>query len=304
MSKRRVIIGPGQSGPLWAFNTILNLPPILEKNPNIDFESLFYSSMIQSGVEQFEVILVQCYPIRKSEFLDKRISFIPKKIYLKQCEIVDKAFENYLPEDDETDEKYLPVWQLKSFLSDLFLSIRRKVSMVCFTPIPDLTKVEKLIPAELFYPIQHLIAAFDCENVKLPLPQKTIKTSDVKRFQDIISSDLFSQYTSAHGELEDSKLTKKKAILNITKVGQALFQKNRALLYLKDLTISLLPITPKVIDTVFGKLPGILAEYSGKILNNLLKDERRIVLYLFFPMFENILFQRLSNLRQPSHSIH
>jgi hypothetical protein len=96
-----------------------------------------------------------------------------------------------------------------------------------------------------------------------------------------------------HQELANARASKKKTISNIAKLGGKLSIKYEKLLYLKHLTISLLPVTPKIIDVVFGKLPGTLAEHSFKLLNDWLKEERRIVLYHFHPTFEEIVIKRL-----------
>ena len=45
--------------------------------------------------------------------------------------------------------------------------------------------------------------------------------------------------------------------------------------------ISLLPISSKIIDTIFGKLPGGLAEIFTNLLSKWLDDNKRIVIYEF-----------------------
>lgn len=293
MNKRKVLVGPFQFGALNALNDVVNLPPILEHFPKMDVENLFFSCMIQSGVEEFEIS--QDCPVKESKFLSERISFTPQKAYIKSHEIIRKIFTHHLPDNYERDETYSIIWRLESFLSDLFLSLERRTSMVCILPIPDLARADRLIPPELFYSFQNLLNAFDSENATLPLPRSSISSKNVKIFQGIIASDLFSQYTLTHKELDHNKLPEKKAILDITKAGRALFRNYKRPLYLKNLTISLLPVTAKMIDIIFGRLPGILSEYAVNRLNNWLKNDRRIVLYHFGPMFHEISSRRLTS---------
>lgn len=293
MNKRKATIGPYQLGALDALNTIVNWPLILERVPKMDAEALFYSCMIQSGVEEFEIFAGQARLVGESNFLSKRTSLISDEVYHKGTEMVTKTFESYLPDGYRTDEKYSSIWTLQSLLTDLFVSLERKTSMVCILPMPDLAETEGLIPPELFYPLENLLHSFDSENATLPLPRSSISSENVRDFQDIITSDLFSQYCSTHKQLDDNRFTREKAILDTAKAGRALFQKHKKLLYLKNLTISLLPVTARIIDVIFGKLPGILAEYSTNLVSTWLEDERRITLYHFHPMFERIILKRL-----------
>lgn len=294
MNKRKVIIGPFQLGALAALDAVVNLPSILKHVPKMDAENLFYACMIQSGVEEFEVPSLKGLSVKESSFLSERISLIPEETYLKCSESTKRIFKDYLPEGYKIDDRYSAIWSLEFFLTDLFLAFERKISIVRILPIPDLTKAEGLIPPELFYPVQNLLNAFDSETTTLPLPKSSISAKNVKEFQDIITSDLFSQYALAHQELDNNKLTKRKVISDITKAGHGLFQKYKRLLYLKNLAISSLPVTAKTIDLIFGKLAGILAEYAAGQLNNWLKNEKRIVLYHFYPTFQEIVLRRLS----------
>ncbi|MGB2728956.1 MAG: hypothetical protein WBD09_10875 [Halobacteriota archaeon] len=293
MKMRKVLISPYQLGALDALNTVVNLPPILEQVPQMDVEGLFYLYMIQAGAEKFVITPIESRSAKYSEFLSKRISFLSEEPYRKVYDIVATVFQSYLPEGYEIDPKFSNIGSVKAFLADLLLSLEKRLDMVCILPIPDPAKVEGILPPELFHPIQNLINTFDSESAKLPLPKSSVLSTNVKIFQEIITSDLFSRYSLMHQELANARSSKNKVIFNIVESGGKLLIKYEKLLYLKPLTISLLPVTAKLIDVVFGKLPGTLAEYSSKLLNNWLKDERRIVLYHFHPKFEEIVRRRI-----------
>ncbi len=296
MKKRKVLISPYQQGALDALYTVVNLPPILEQVPQMDVEGLFYSYMIQAGAENFVVSPIESSSAKYSEFISKRISFLSEDRFRKVYDIVGTVFQSYLPEGYKIDPRFSKVGSVEAFLADLLLSLEEKLDMVCILPIPDSAKFEGILPPELFHPIQNLINAFDSESAKLPLPKSSILSTNVKILQEIITSDLFSRYSLKHQELANALASKKKAIFDINEFGGKLLIKYEKLIYLKPLTISLLPVTAKLIDVVFGTLPGTLAEYSSKLLTNWLKDERRIVLYHFHPTFEDIVRRRLASL--------
>ena len=50
---------------------------------------------------------------------------------------------------------------------------------------------------------------------------------------------------------------------------------------LKKSSLSILEMTPKLIDAVFGKLPGTLAEVAAKVGVHALESRRRVVIYDF-----------------------
>jgi hypothetical protein len=94
-------------------------------------------------------------------------------------------------------------------------------------------------------------------------------------------SDLFAKYVRDHQKLEINLLPTLRAYIDIEKSGRHLCKENKTLLAIKRSTVSLIPLTTNIIDLVFGKLPGILAEFFGQRLSDMLKDDRRIVIYRF-----------------------
>ena len=76
--------------------------------------------------------------------------------------------------------------------------------------------------------------------------------------------------------------------------GRMLFSQNRSLLALRNASVNILQVTPKLVDAVFGKLPGALAEVAAKLGISFLEDRRRLVIYDFHEfMFQEVLFRNL-----------
>ena len=75
--------------------------------------------------------------------------------------------------------------------------------------------------------------------------------------------------------------------------GKNVFSQNKRLLQLKKSSLSILQVTPELVDTVFGKLPGALAEISANLGIRLLESKRRIVVYDFGPSTRDVLFSNL-----------
>ena len=79
----------------------------------------------------------------------------------------------------------------------------------------------------------------------------------------------------------------------IGKQSNYLVTQNPHLLKMRRAVISLLPISSKIIDTIFGKLPGGLAEIFTNLLSKWLDDNKRIVIYEFDDLSEMTMRSRL-----------
>ncbi len=298
MNQRKVYISAYNLGALAAYNDTLNMPPLIEKlkaHP-WDVEGLFYSTMIQGGIQRFQFFPSDKRSTKKSTFLSNRVSFFSEhdQDYSFVTGLIDKYFSNFLPDNYKKDDKYDPVISLSYFLVDLFFSIRKKTSIVCILPLPRLTKCEQLLPPELLIPIRNFFNTIETENANLPLIKKTVSHKDIKVVEDIISSDLFSQYCLYHKDLENSKKPVSIAISEVSKAGQRMLNKYSQVLDIRKLTMSLLPISSKLVDVLFGKLPEIFVEQVASFLGNVLKNEQRVVIYQLDPLFTELIHKRFA----------
>ena len=77
------------------------------------------------------------------------------------------------------------------------------------------------------------------------------------------------------------------------------FSQNRNLLALRNASVNILQMTPKLVDAVFGKLPGALAEVAAKLGISFLEERRRLVIYDFHElMYEEVLMPTLTRMLQ------
>lgn len=104
------------------------------------------------------------------------------------------------------------------------------------------------------------------------MPQKEILSSDIKKFNEVLNSDLFGNYSLAHEELEFSYSDDLKIIANIENKAFLLRNYFENYIDIKKLSMSIIPITVKIIDDVCGKIPGALANTLGNALSQSLSD--------------------------------
>jgi hypothetical protein len=290
MTERRIYFGPYQLGLMNALHDGVNHPDMLKHRNPINVEAIIFSSMIQCGIERFEMPHFDdpLFDNLNSKFLTSRIDYLSTKDEGNSLETVVNTFQKYLPEEYKHDMKYMPVRQIQYLIADLVFSLEHKTSILSLPSIPKISQIENLLPPELLFPIKNLLSSFEQLNPSLPYPKLSIPSSQIARFEQIINSDLFSSYSSKHSELEKLSIAKENALNNIVESGKIIFQKNLDYLQLKNIILSVLPLTAKGIDIFFGKLPGSLAYYLANTLSNLLKDEHRIIIYQFNPIWNDL----------------
>jgi hypothetical protein len=119
------------------------------------------------------------------------------------------------------------------------------------------------------------------DQVNVAIPAVVVSPENIARFNEVVSSNLFRSYESDHEGLGENKTAITTAIKSIDRSSRLLSLKNPHLIKQKRLIITVLPITTKVIDIIFGRLPGVLAEFSTNLLLKWFHQERRIVVYRF-----------------------
>jgi hypothetical protein len=292
MNSRKVILGSRQAKVLFGVEWLVNASATQVGLKEVDYSGIFYACMIQAGIDKVE-IFSDSTPNSDSELIRQRKVIIPESIWNDTYDKLRDTFEQFVEHP-----LYVPT-KLLVFLTDLMQAIERKSSLVITGPvIPDITELERIFPPELFIPLKNFLGTIESDSADLPLPKDFISKDNFNRLQDIILSDLFSHYSSSHKAFEDGRVLKLHAIKSVEKAGWLLLDRNQKYLKAQRLAVSLIPVTSKIIDAVFGRLPGILADFFGEQLSGWLKDDRRIVIYRFDPLFLDLVTKHRAMIRQ------
>jgi hypothetical protein len=281
MNSRTVLLGKTHADILFGVEAILNAGASRKGIKDVDYRGIFYAYMIQTGIEKVEMLDTHV-GYSNSEFIKRRTVSIPEDTWRSTYRKLRDAFTQPV----ENSHNYPPD-QLLRFLTDLMLAIERKSNLVMTgIGMPDISELERTLPLELFIPLKIFFGTIESESANLPLPQDFISIDNFNRLQDIILSDLFNHYSSTHEAFEDGRVLKLNAIKSVEKAGYLLLERNQKYLKAQQLAVSLIPITSKIIDAVFGKFPGILADFFVQQLSEWLKDNRRIVIYRLDPLVD------------------
>jgi len=294
---KRGYLGPYQLGALEGASEALQITANLTKQRSADIDAIFYAAAFQAGVDEF--LISESMADKRgsqSQFVATRTSRIPDERARGNHDVVNKAFSAYLPEDWRGRDEFLPVGALLSFVADLLDSSDARASLLLPIGLPEIEKAKDKLPSELYVPLSGLIAAIIELQTEGLAVRHNLPRDDLTRFNDIISGDIFTEYSAAQSQLDDSRVDAEANLTKIQAVGRKLFTSNRHWLSLKKSSVGLLQVTPRIVDAIFGKLPGTLAEVMTNAGLSFIETRRRIVIYDFRSSFETVLFSNLTRM--------
>jgi hypothetical protein len=232
-----------------------------------------------------------------------RTAFIEKKQSDTDWNAIRQSFSRYLPDGWERDDEFSNVWDWNAFLGDLFDAMAQGASLLTVSGIPEISKVEALLPSELLIPLSNLAGGL--QNIAVPsvVPARAITKENIERFQTVMLSDMFSGYVGAQETLGDAEVTVTSAVDRVVGAGRELVQANPQLLAIRRSVVGILSVTPKLIDAAFGRLPGAVAEVAAKLGINFLENRHRVVVYDFQKLVQEALFTNLVRMMEQDENI-
>jgi hypothetical protein len=93
-------------------------------------------------------------------------------------------------------------------------------------------------------------------------------------------------------------ITAASAVRNAREAGKRLARRFSQTVGLKDAAVRIIPMTTALVDTIGGKVFGIIAKAFGESFSRLLQNDRRLVIYSFHEVLEQIWVQRLLRVRR------
>jgi hypothetical protein len=290
---RKGLLGTFQVGMLGGMREALEIAERLTGAPRADVDALFYATAFQAGVDRFILPVLTEYDPPASDFVRSRIAYLSTDQSRKHGVAIREAFSRFLASDYYRDEAYSPVWTLEAFLGDLMDAMESGSALLAISGAPDQSELERLLPPELLLPIGHLLDSFEMVETPEIVPRSSLDREQLERFQQVLSSDVFSGYVSAQSALDEATRSLPVALDTAIKAGREVVKNNPTLLTLRRGSAGVLSVTPKLIDAAFGKLPGALAEAAAKLGISYLEDRKRVTVYDFREVIQRIFLSNL-----------
>jgi hypothetical protein len=286
---RSLILTPFEHGYLAALNEVYNNGPLSEKASPIDIPHLLLSALTMAGVDT----VYSMGSLQNSE--TKLVKKIATKTSVKKWnEVYDKTNDAFdlLKTKVVNKETNAGLDDLKHKVSQLLFSLKTNSGILTFSNFLEIKHQDKL-PLELVIPLKMLMESIQTKGALLPIVKYETDKTDVRRFIDILQSKEFYSYKEAQSEIELNKSLTNKTIKLIEKAGKDLYNKNSAQLNLRENFIKAMPVSSKVIELFFGKLPGILTDFAGSVMSDYLQLNKSIPIYYCEPILDELLETRL-----------
>lgn len=254
-------------------------------------DSLIYSAMIQAGVQRFRVVGPMTKQVRESQFLSRRCEEYSFDDYKQLMDSVNDTIVQHAVFDQKEDFEKSDLFNLTWFLTELIFSLQTKSAMVSVFPMPNIADYVGKLSPEMLAAVMGLFQNIDPLPLDLPIPQFRVLFKDVRVFHEVISSDLFSAYAASQQMLELSGEEKESTTRLILNKGKALLNSFSSVLDFKRISLSLIPVTSSLIDTVCGKFPGSIADAFGIALTEALNNKRRVTIYNYGDTHKRLLME-------------
>ena len=271
---KKIFISPYSMGYLSAFNAIDNIHHFKIYTPDIQFNTFFYSSLIQTGANFIEVISDPKKMLSRSETIKDRVLISNKDEYGKVSSRIDKIFSKYTNKKNKKLNKELDYAKL--LITDLIYGARKGLDIIYTGKLPNLTKYSKILSPDLYYPLNTLINGIVSNNLFIASPISLIAKSDIKKFDAIINSDIYLNYSNAHTKLSFDQL--KNAAVSIKETSEKLIASNSLSLSIYNNLTSIIPFS-KLINPELGEI----AQAANSMLTSIsdANNRKNITIYMY-----------------------
>ena len=196
----------------------------------------------------------------RSTYLLQRTELIEEKVYNKQFFATQDALRKVVKIDNYL--QHIAFYEASCFLTDLSFACEKRHCVISLMGPPDLAVLGQVFEPSFVSTITAFYQSFELKAGHLPIPKAEILRSKVDDFHQMVTSDLFSAYQNSHAKLQTD--SSEPSLGRIVGTANRIKEKFGRQIDVKQLMLSLLPLGAKLVDTIFGRLPGTLAESLAK----------------------------------------
>jgi len=278
-----------------------NSTPVLKHLDPVDYHSILFSTLYQSGVNYFEINIDQLPPvITDNEFWRSKI--IPwndtatQTAYQRALKVLEGKFNR------EIDNKYnVPQFRdMLDYLFKLFYSMETGTPFINpeYIRTEDFNKLEPRMDKNLLNCLKNLNTLTINEQVCTITPVYSILKKDVKRFEDIFHSKPYRHYSDL---LQQAPLEQKfealKKDINVSAIK--LVNKYGNNLSIKETAFNFVKFTKKTVDLFVSKIPSTVGDFVIQATENISKEKKRIYFHeIDEAKFSTLLCKRIDEIQE------
>lgn len=239
----------------------------------IPIDKMIYVAAFQGGVERFVTPLRSMSEHAVDKFIAARL--VEPKV--QNASVLTNVLS--LQESEPAADSRSEGWKVKAFLHDLLAGMENGAAIVNVAGVPTADEVRASFTPDIAQPVCMLLSAFNRSEETLPAPAQTIEREMVDRFKEIMQSDVYQRYSKAHELVEFDET--QSALTAVRQKSKDLLSSGGKALMTRKVSVGVISLVPKIVDSAFGKLPGDIAQFAGDVANRFLEDRRKIVVYEF-----------------------
>lgn len=257
-------------------------------------DTVVYHALIQAGVHSIRRI-DGTTPVLPGLVVNERITACVGSEYYNLLRTIQEMLEKHAVNGKQSAEQN-KLFTLSLFLTDLIYSLQTDAAMVTVLPLPKVENYYGRISPHILSAIGNLLPRVTPTEVLTPIPQLSVKASEVEVFEELIESQIFSAYSNAHGGLESIRESDVAILDDVSVKAKSVWQRFSNTVDLKKLTLALMPITKTLADKVLTDLPGTVAGLLADVLTKAAQQEKRIVIYDYGRSHQDLLMAHYEKL--------
>jgi len=291
--ERKLILTPFEHGGLWMLHKTLNEGFFSEKRNPIDIPHLLLAAVTMAGVDSI-------YSIGRLEhtntpLLKRLVKESTINEWVKSNQQIDDTLKYYVSAEKQ-NENAQDFRSIRYFISHLLFAMKSNSVLLYLGDLDEL-KNQSILPPEFNIPFKILLSSIQTKSASLPVVKYEIDKKDIRKLIEVIGGREYNFYKEAQSEIETNKKFTERTINLIEKAGKDLYRKNSQILNLNESIIKAIPLSSKVIDLFFGKIPGGLSELFSKILIDYLNQKKTIPLYNYDSFISGLVSYRKEQLK-------
>ena len=287
-------MAPHAVGYLAGINDAASVQPFLERLPPFPLAEMVYTQLIQSGSPRIHLARGKYTILGTDSFLRERIVLyesIDELAKMQRINATIKAIAN--PTIHQDDTRFT---KIVYFIADVLLALQTNAVPVMVTTVPTEDDVFAVLQPKAAVAVAGLVTAVSKDSTSVALPRIVVGKREARLFDEVLQSNLFTPYSHSHESLINESNQKSRVILDLRKNAVALQRHFSDRLELKQTLIPMFRVTSKLVDTVFGKLPGALAEMFATAGEHLIEERSRVVLVHAGPAIRGLFERRMQQM--------
>ena len=276
--RQLVYISPRDIGSLNGLTSFSNSNAILKYLDPVDYHSVLFSTLYQSGIKYFEISENSLPPyITQNDFWKSKITKYNHKAFNNSIEKAKLVLDGRFYHD--VDKKYNVVQYpaVLDYLSKLFYSFETGTPFINpgFITQKDFDLLEPRMDKQLLICLRNLGSLVKDEKIQTITPSYSVLKKDIKRFEDIFHTRVFKLYSDSLQELpHSSKLSLLKKDIGVNSLK--LFNKYGNDLNFKETAFSFIKFNKKILDLFVSKIPSTVGDFVINSIETLTKEKKKI----------------------------